>query len=189
MVNQQQFNSRPKNLEFSLQHECYNKYFCSSFCCIFRNPDIYSRWMAATARCARIPIRWLSSVWLSMLGARDALRKATLEKIVLHQSLQKVFYFCKTLKLSWIILLFYSVEEELEQQWWVPGVGPQVATLQELPQAQTGMPRLVMIQQPGVMPSHPGSQVTVPLSSLQALQPVQSIQTGQPGCILVRYHQ
>ena len=43
-----------------------------------------------------------------------------------------------------------------------------------------------MLQHPSMLPGHPGSRITVPLSSLEALQPVQSIPTGQPGCILVR---
>ena len=36
-----------------------------------------------------------------------------------------------------------------------------------------------MLQHPSMLPGHPGSQITVPLSSLEALQPVQSIPTGE----------
>ena len=44
----------------------------------------------------------------------------------------------------------------------------------------------VVINQPGVRPGQPGSQITVPLSTLQALQPGQGIPTGTPGHLLVK---
>ena len=37
-----------------------------------------------------------------------------------------------------------------------------------------------------VRPGQPGSQITVPLSALQSLQPGQGIPTGQPGQLLVK---
>ena len=44
----------------------------------------------------------------------------------------------------------------------------------------------VVINQPGVRPGQPGSQISVPLSTLQALQPGQGIPTGTPGHLLVK---
>ena len=44
----------------------------------------------------------------------------------------------------------------------------------------------VVINQPGMRPGQPGSQITVPLSTLQALQPGQGIPTGTPGHLLVK---
>jgi transcription initiation factor TFIID subunit 4 len=43
-----------------------------------------------------------------------------------------------------------------------------------------------VINQPGLRPGQPGSQITVPLSTLQALQAGQGIPTGQPGHLLVK---
>merc|ERR1719410_1854421 len=43
-----------------------------------------------------------------------------------------------------------------------------------------------VINQPGLRPGQPGSQITVPLSTLQALQPGQGIPTGTPGHLLVK---
>jgi len=44
----------------------------------------------------------------------------------------------------------------------------------------------VVINQPGVRPGQPGSQITVPLSTLQSLQAGQGIPTGTPGHLLVK---
>merc|ERR1719282_1587564 len=44
----------------------------------------------------------------------------------------------------------------------------------------------VVINQPGLRPGQPGSQITVPLSTLQQLQPGQGIPTGTPGHLLVK---
>ena len=44
----------------------------------------------------------------------------------------------------------------------------------------------VVINQPGLRPGQPGAQITVPLSTLQALQAGQGIPTGQPGHLLVK---
>ena len=44
----------------------------------------------------------------------------------------------------------------------------------------------VVINQPGVRPGQPGSQITVPLATLQSLQAGQGIPTGQPGHLLVK---
>merc|ERR1719369_1916596 len=60
---------------------------------------------------------------------------------------------------------------------------PQVP--QNQTQAQAGIQRVV-INQPGIRPGQPGSQITVPLSTLQALQAGQGIPTGQPGHLLVK---
>merc|ERR1719500_2120598 len=60
---------------------------------------------------------------------------------------------------------------------------PQVP--QNQAQAQAGIQRVV-INQPGIRPGQPGSQITVPLSTLQALQVGQGIPTGQPGHLLVK---
>merc|ERR1719228_3231750 len=60
---------------------------------------------------------------------------------------------------------------------------PQVP--QNQAQAQAGIQRVV-INQPGIRPGQPGSQITVPLSTLQALQAGQGIPTGQPGHLLVK---
>jgi len=54
-----------------------------------------------------------------------------------------------------------------------------------VPQNQAGIQRVV-INQPGLRPGQPGSQITVPLSTLQALQAGQGIPTGQPGHLLVK---
>jgi len=51
--------------------------------------------------------------------------------------------------------------------------------------AAAGVQRVV-INQPGLRPGQPGSQITVPLSTLQALQPGQGIPTGTPGHLLVK---
>eukprot|EP00092_Neocalanus_flemingeri_P017416 GFUD01018838.1.p1 GENE.GFUD01018838.1~~GFUD01018838.1.p1 ORF type:complete len:775 (+),score=222.69 GFUD01018838.1:241-2565(+) len=57
--------------------------------------------------------------------------------------------------------------------------------LPQVPQNQAGIQRVV-INQPGLRPGQPGSQITVPLSTLQALQAGQGIPTGQPGHLLVK---
>lgn len=57
--------------------------------------------------------------------------------------------------------------------------------LPQVPQNQAGIQRVV-INQPGIRPGQPGSQITVPLSTLQALQAGQGIPTGQPGHLLVK---
>ena len=44
----------------------------------------------------------------------------------------------------------------------------------------------VVIRQNGLRPGQPGTSITVPLSTLQALQAGQGIPTGQPGHLLVR---
>ena len=44
----------------------------------------------------------------------------------------------------------------------------------------------VVINQPGIRPGQPGSQITVPLSTLQSLQAGQGIPTGTPGHLLVK---
>ena len=44
----------------------------------------------------------------------------------------------------------------------------------------------VVINQPGMRPGQPGSQITVPLSTLQSLQAGQGIPTGTPGHLLVK---
>ena len=54
-----------------------------------------------------------------------------------------------------------------------------------VPQSQAGIQRVV-INQPGIRPGQPGSQITVPLATLQALQAGQGIPTGQPGHLLVK---
>merc|ERR1719483_1617688 len=75
----------------------------------------------------------------------------------------------------------------LQQQGQVPG-GQQAVIRQQLPQVpqnQAGIQRVV-INQPGIRPGQPGSQITVPLSTLQALQAGQGIPTGQPGHLLVK---
>ena len=56
---------------------------------------------------------------------------------------------------------------------------PQASTI-----SQSG--RNVVINQPGARPGAPGSQITVPLTTLQGLQPGQGISTGQPGHLLVK---
>merc|ERR1719376_990943 len=74
----------------------------------------------------------------------------------------------------------------LQQQGQVAGGQP--AIRQQLPQVpanQAGIQRVV-INQPGIRPGQPGSQITVPLSTLQALQAGQGIPTGQPGHLLVK---
>jgi len=55
----------------------------------------------------------------------------------------------------------------------------------QVAQNQAGIQRVV-INQPGIRPGQPGSQITVPLSTLQALQAGQGIPTGQPGHLLVK---
>merc|ERR1719312_760051 len=75
----------------------------------------------------------------------------------------------------------------LQQQGQVVG-GQPAAIRQQLPQVpanQAGIQRVV-INQPGIRPGQPGSQITVPLSTLQALQAGQGIPTGQPGHLLVK---
>jgi len=52
-------------------------------------------------------------------------------------------------------------------------------------QQMAGIQRVV-INQPGLRPGQPGAQITVPLSTLQALQAGQGIPTGQPGHLLVK---
>merc|ERR1719244_2236958 len=74
----------------------------------------------------------------------------------------------------------------LQQQGQVAGGQP--AIRQQLPQVpanQAGIQRVV-INQPGIRPGQPGAQITVPLSTLQALQAGQGIPTGQPGHLLVK---
>lgn len=44
--------------------------------------------------------------------------------------------------------------------------------------------RNIVINQPGMQPGTPGSQITVPLTTLQGLQPGQGIPTGQAGHLL-----
>ena len=55
----------------------------------------------------------------------------------------------------------------------------------QVAQANPAVQRVV-INQPGVRPGQPGSQISVPLSTLQALQPGQGIPTGTPGHLLVK---
>merc|ERR1719228_2800465 len=75
----------------------------------------------------------------------------------------------------------------LQQQGAAPTGQPAVIRQQQphVPQNQAGIQRVV-INQPGLRPSQPGSQITVPLSTLQALQAGQGIPTGQPGHLLVK---
>lgn len=75
----------------------------------------------------------------------------------------------------------------LQQQGQVAGGQPAVIRQQlpQVPQNQAGIQRVV-INQPGIRPGQPGSQITVPLSTLQALQAGQGIPTGQPGHLLVK---
>jgi transcription initiation factor TFIID subunit 4 len=53
-------------------------------------------------------------------------------------------------------------------------------------QNNTSSIQKVVINQPGLRPGQPGSQITVPLATLQALQAGQGIPTGQPGHLLVK---
>jgi hypothetical protein len=53
--------------------------------------------------------------------------------------------------------------------------------LQAPQQSNTPSIQKVVINQSGLRPGQPGSQITVPLSTLQALQAGQAITTGQPG--------
>ncbi|TRY75530.1 hypothetical protein TCAL_08386 [Tigriopus californicus] len=46
--------------------------------------------------------------------------------------------------------------------------------------------RNIVISQPGMRPGQPGSTITVPLQTLQGLQPGQGIPTGQAGHLLVK---
>jgi transcription initiation factor TFIID subunit 4 len=76
----------------------------------------------------------------------------------------------------------------LQQQQAQAPVGQTAVIRQQLPQVpqnQAGIQRVV-INQPGIRPGQPGSQITVPLSTLQALQAGQGIPTGQPGHLLVK---
>merc|ERR1719410_1580528 len=61
---------------------------------------------------------------------------------------------------------------------------------QQLPSVAAGAAaaggQRVVINQPGLRPGQPGAQITVPLSTLQALQAGQGIPTGQPGHLLVK---
>ena len=59
------------------------------------------------------------------------------------------------------------------------------STAQQQQQQQAGIQKVV-INQPGTRPGQPGSQITVPLATLQALQAGQGIPTGQPGHLLVK---
>ncbi len=62
-----------------------------------------------------------------------------------------------------------------------PGVRPTSAAA-----AITHGGRNVIINQPGMRPGQPGSQITVPLQTLQNMQPGQGIPTGDPGHLLVK---
>merc|ERR1719233_1012503 len=73
----------------------------------------------------------------------------------------------------------------LQQQGQVAGGQPIRQQLPQVPANQAGIQRVV-INQPGIRPGQPGSQITVPLSTLQALQAGQGIPTGQPGHLLVK---
>merc|ERR1719480_564095 len=77
-----------------------------------------------------------------------------------------------------------------QQQQQQPQLGGQTVIRQQMgaPQAAGGLQGVqkVVINQPGLRPGQPGSQITVPLSTLQALQPGQGIPTGQPGHLLVK---
>merc|ERR1719376_1596454 len=74
----------------------------------------------------------------------------------------------------------------LQQQGQVAGGQPiRQQQLPQVPANQAGIQRVV-INQPGIRPGQPGSQITVPLSTLQALQAGQGIPTGQPGHLLVK---
>merc|ERR1719233_1932644 len=73
----------------------------------------------------------------------------------------------------------------LQQQGQVAGGQPIRQQLPQVPANQAGIQRVV-INQPGLRPGQPGAQITVPLSTLQALQAGQGIPTGQPGHLLVK---
>ncbi len=60
----------------------------------------------------------------------------------------------------------------------------QAPTSRSLTAAQVG--RNIVINHPGMRPGAPGSQIMVPLHTLQGLQPGQGIPTGQPGTLLVK---
>merc|ERR1719233_2170202 len=73
----------------------------------------------------------------------------------------------------------------LQQQGQVAGGQPIRQQLPQVPANQAGIQRVV-INQPGIRPGQPGAQITVPLSTLQALQAGQGIPTGPPGHLLVK---
>eukprot|EP00095_Tigriopus_kingsejongensis_P012644 maker-scaffold1830_size26949-snap-gene-0.6 protein:Tk12644 transcript:maker-scaffold1830_size26949-snap-gene-0.6-mRNA-1 annotation:"transcription initiation factor tfiid subunit 4" len=73
-----------------------------------------------------------------------------------------------------------------------PGGGPPmirvpggVARPSQVP-AAISSGRNIVISQPGMRPGQPGSTITVPLQTLQGLQPGQGIPTGQAGHLLVK---
>lgn len=68
----------------------------------------------------------------------------------------------------------------------VPGGGAMTrAPPTQVPAAITSG-RNIVISQPGMRPGQPGSTITVPLQTLQGLQPGQGIPTGQAGHLLVK---
>ena len=72
----------------------------------------------------------------------------------------------------------------------VAQAGPPAAAAQPAarPPVSVGGPGVqrVVIPHPGVRPGQPGSQISVPLATLQALQAGQGIPTGTPGHLLVK---
>jgi hypothetical protein len=58
--------------------------------------------------------------------------------------------------------------------------------LQAPQQNNTPSIQKVVIKQPGLRPGQPGSQINVPLSTLQALQAGQGITTGQPSNLAIK---
>jgi transcription initiation factor TFIID subunit 4 len=64
--------------------------------------------------------------------------------------------------------------------------GPGIGTVRPAPSVQMSAGQNIVISQPGVRPGTPGSQITVPLQTLQNLRPGQGIPTGQAGHLLVK---
>jgi len=106
---------------------------------------------------------------------------------VLGQQLQQGQQIVRTS--SGQILMAQQRGQVLQQQQGQQVAGGQTAVIRQqlpqVPQNQAGIQRVV-INQPGIRPGQPGSQITVPLSTLQALQAGQGIPTGQPGHLLVK---
>jgi hypothetical protein len=63
---------------------------------------------------------------------------------------------------------------------------PSFLLLQVPQQNNTPSIQKVVINQPGLQPGQPGSQINVPLSTLQALQAGQDITTGQPSNLAIK---
>ena len=63
-----------------------------------------------------------------------------------------------------------------------PGIG----TVRPATQMPPSAGQSIVINQPGMRPGQPGSQITVPLQTLQNLKPGQGIPTGQAGHLLVK---